>query len=744
MTILFTNNAASTLASGIDGVATSLTLADGSEFPSPTGGNVFYMTLTQAGNETSWEVVQVTARTGNTLTVVRAQDGTAAASWSAGAKAELRLSSVTMNEFAQKTDIKTVNGNSLIGTGNLTIPTGATFTQYDFTATAGQTTFSATYTPSLVEVFMNGLKLPPSDYTASNGTSVVLTQAAALNDVVTIVAYGSFDVANTYTQAQTDALLAAKQVTLVSGTTIKTINGASILGAGNLEVSLSQVKTPTITSPADGATGVKFVPLYGSTFHSLYGFAFQASQFQLATDSGFTANLQDSGSLAGVTSWMPGSLSTSTTYYARVRYQDSDGVWSQWSVASQFATSSSFMPATEQARLQYSDAFANDNLGNSCVLSSDGNTLVAGSIGDDESGGYAKGSACVFTRSGSTWSQQAKIQPAGVNYDHRVGHAVAVSSDGDTVAISAPGDSESFYFSGAVYVFTRSGSTWTQQAKLKASDAAAYDALGDSVALSSDGNTLAVGAANDSNSSVANNGSVYIFTRSGSAWTQQARVNASDVEELASFGESVALNSDGNTLAVGSPYDNGAMDADMGSAYIFTRSGSTWTQQAKVVATGGAMDDRLGDSVALSADGNTLAVGAGYRDAGAVADAGAVYVFTRSGSTWSQQARLDAGDQSASDIFGRSVSISSNGNLLAISSDFDDNSGGTNAGSVYLFSRSGSTWTQQSRLQAGDAAASDRFGASVALSADGGTLAVGASMDDNSGGTNSGSVYVFA
>ena len=195
-------------------------------------------------------------------------------------------------------------------------------------------------------------------------------------------------------------------------------------------------------------------------------------------------------------------------------------------------------------------------------------------------------------------------------------------------------DNSSIY-AGAVYVFSRSGTTWTQQAYVKASNTEAGDQFGYSVSLSSDGNTLAVGAKHeDSNATgiIDTNqdddtksaaGAVYVFSRSGTTWTQQAYVKASNTEANDDFGYSVSLSSDGNTLAVGAQRessnatgiggdedDNSAPFA--GAVYVFSRSGTTWTQQAYVKASNTEKIDHFGASVSLSSDGNTLAVGA-YR-----------------------------------------------------------------------------------------------------------------------------------
>jgi hypothetical protein len=391
---------------------------------------------------------------------------------------------------------------------------------------------------------------------------------------------------------------------------------------------------------------------------------------------------------------------------------------------------------SEQAILTANDGSISDEFGWSVALS--GDTALVGARYDDTAAGTDAGSAYVFTRSGSTWSQQAKHTASdGAAYDE-FGYSVALS--GDSIVVGAnqddtpPSSAGSVSNAGSVYVFTRSGSTWTEQAKLTASDGAFDDRFGYSVALS--GDTALVGAALDDTPAGANAGSAYVFTRSGSTWSEQAKLATSDGATNDYFGISVALF--GDTAVVGAHGDDTAAGTDAGSAYLFTRSGSTWSQQTKLAASDGAAEDRFGNSVALT--GDTALIGA-YLDN---SDRGSAYVFTRSGSTWSQQAKLTASDAAVSDLFGNSVALSDDTALVG--AHWDDTAAGTDAGSAYVFTRSGSTWTQQAKITASDGAPTDRFGYSVAVSGD--TALIGAYWDDtpNQAGepaANQGSVYVF-
>ncbi|MFC2041905.1 FG-GAP repeat protein, partial [Chloroflexota bacterium] len=303
------------------------------------------------------------------------------------------------------------------------------------------------------------------------------------------------------------------------------------------------------------------------------------------------------------------------------------------------------------------------------------------------------------------------------------GLSLAIS--GDTAVVGAYRDDDNGSDSGSAYVFVRSGTSWTQQAKLTASDGAGDDWFGSSVAIS--GDTAVVGAFYDDDNG-ADSGSAYVFVRSGTNWTQQAKLTASDGAAEDLFGSSVAISGDTAVVGADGNDDNGDDDngADSGSAYVFVRSGSTWTQQAKLTASDGSEEDSFGRSVAIS--GDTAVVGA-YRDDDNGSDSGSAYVFVRIiGSTWTQQAKLTASDGAADDRFGLSVGISGDTTVVGAYGD-DDN--GSESGSAYVFVRSGGTWTPHAKLTASDGAASDWFGLYVAINED--TAVVGAYRDDDNG-----------
>src|SRR5579875_695667 len=344
--------------------------------------------------------------------------------------------------------------------------------------------------------------------------------------------------------------------------------------------------------------------------------------------------------------------------------------------------------------------------------------------------------------------QQQKLTAGDAAANANFGWSVAVSGDGNTALVGAyRANPSGLVAAGAAYVFVRSGTTWSQQQKLTASDAAAGDNFGLSVALSADGNTALVGAYKaDLSSSLTDAGAAYVFVRSGTTWSQQQKLIASDAAANDNFGTSVALSADGNTALVGAyKADLPSSLTDAGATYVFVRSGTTWSQQQKLTASDAAANDNFGTSVALSADGNTALVGA----LNANTSRGAAYVFVRSGSVWSQQQKLTASDSVLFDNFGTSVALSADGNTALIGAYNADLPGPTNpirqnAGAAYVFVRSGSVWSQQQKLIAGDFAANDNFGMSVALNTDGHTALVGAPNADLSSSFDAGAAYAFA
>jgi hypothetical protein len=379
---------------------------------------------------------------------------------------------------------------------------------------------------------------------------------------------------------------------------------------------------------------------------------------------------------------------------------------------------------SQQAKLAAPESGSHEWFGFSVALSKD--VAVVGHRFDGVGSNAEQGSARVFTRLGTTWTQRAVVVASDGAADDQFGTSVAVS--GEVLVVGATRcEVGSAADQGRTYVFA---GLPAQQAELHASDGAAHDEFGRSVGVS--GDTLIAGSPFDDVGSNSNQGSAYVYVRSGSAWAQQAKLVASDAAANSWLGYSAAVS--GDTAVAGAL---AAGEDQRGYAYVFTRSGSTWSQQARLTAADAADSDSFGLSVAV--DGDTIVVGASVKDVGSNVDQGAVYVFTRSGSTWTQQAKLTASDGASGDEFGTSVAI--DGDSLIVGAFADDVGSNSNQGSAYVFTRSGTSWTQQARLTAGDGATEDRLGIGVAI--DGDVAAVGAFLDDVGSNTNQGSAYVF-
>ena len=315
---------------------------------------------------------------------------------------------------------------------------------------------------------------------------------------------------------------------------------------------------------------------------------------------------------------------------------------------------------------------------------------------------------------------QKLLAPAG-SADDRFGWSVAM--DGDTAVIGASNSSVGghAYHAGLVFIFVRVNGVWSEQQQLSASDAIAYDYFGTSVAIS--GDTVLVGADGVDPNGQIYAGAAYVFTRSAGVWTEQQKLIAPDPGAYDQFGISVAV--DGDTAVIGASGADHSSLTDAGAAYVFTRSGTVWTAQQKLIASTAAAADTFGWSVAVA--GETALVGAYGADAGSIADAGAAYVFSRSGAVWTEQQKLTASDAAEYDLFGISVSL--DGDTALVGADGVTHAGHVYAGAAYVFSRSAAVWTEQQKLTASTAAADDYFGMSVAV--DGDRAVIGAPGDDS-------------
>ncbi|WP_413662034.1 histidine kinase [Microbulbifer sp. CNSA002] len=428
-----------------------------------------------------------------------------------------------------------------------------------------------------------------------------------------------------------------------------------------------------------------------------------------------------------------------------------------------------------------SNTGAGDIFGVSVAISADGHTLAVGAIReqsdavgingdqDNDDGIGPAGAVYVFVRIDNRWVQEAYIKASNNNGGNLFG-VVALSGDGNTLAVGAPSESSSTTgingdqdntdatSSGAVYTFTRTDGNWTQDAYIKASNTGSYDRFGRSLSLSDDGRILAVGAPYEDGGATGINGD---------------QTDPTVILTLPGEGGTLLVDASGD----GNNEDQGTSDtSDSGAVYVFSHVDGSWVQEAYVKASNTGANDEFGIAVSLSGDGSTMAVGAigegssaigidGEQSNNDAGQAGACYVFSRTDGNWAQQAYIKASNTDSEDFFGQSVTLSASGDILAVGANSEDsNAVGTDgdqsndeakdSGAAYVFARTDNRWAQQAYLKASNSDASDAFGESVSLAADGRTLVVGAPKEDSSakgiGGDqnnnnveNAGAAYMF-
>ena len=560
---------------------------------------------------------------------------------------------------------------------------------------------------------------------AANPTKAVLTSAA---DGSGLVVYATLD------DLPTSGLTAGDQAYITSTNRLYVSNGAGWYNVAlfNATPTLSISPSGAITLAVDGSTPT-VITLTGADSDT----AVAGLTYSVESDGSFAniATLSQDSSVFTITPLAEGSATPGSS---TLTFKVSDGISFGSGTTTFSLTFGPNWSTPTESKLTASDAQATDYFGGAVAISSDGNYAIVGARGED-TGAVSSGAAYIYVKSGSTWAQQAKIQASNKGESDEFGYSVSINSDGTYAIIGAhaeDGSTNTISDAGAAYIFTRSGSTWTEQAILRASNAGANDKFGTSVSINSDATYAVVGAIYENTT-----GAMYVFTRSGSTWTQQAGpLRATDFGVDDFFGTSISINSDGTYIIIGAHLEDPGGISNGGAAYIWVRSGSAWAHQAKLTASDVATNYYFGENVAISSDGNYAIVGAGRSVTGGL-DAGAAYIYVRSGSTWTQQAKIVSSDAQIYDNFGSAVSLNSDGTYAIISAAYEDTGGG-DAGAVYVFKRSGSTWSQESKIQGSDTSGGDAFGNEVSISGDGTYAIVGAVLEDD-GGSNAGAAYIF-
>ena len=360
----------------------------------------------------------------------------------------------------------------------------------------------------------------------------------------------------------------------------------------------------------------------------------------------------------------------------------------------------------------------------------DGDRALVGAVGEDvgnTNAGTDAGAAYVFVRTASGWEQEARlVEPNGPYYYGFFGFSVALS--GDRAFVTSRSYSRDLVYRGAVHVFVRSGETWSHEATLL--DPERFTIFGRSVSAS--GDRVLVGAIKEAGG-FGFDGAAHVFTRSGTTWSHEATLRANPVVRYDQLGSSVSLL--GDRALVGAPQDD-ASGTDSGSAYLFTRAGGSWIQEARLATAPLAAGDLFGGAVSLGEDRALVGAPARTADSNPAAQAGDAYTFVRSSSgAWTLESTLNIAGSPGNDAFGYSVSLLSDRILVGAPAE-------AGAGRAHLFARQSGTWQYAGAVSAADGAAGDSFGFAVALSGE--RALIGAAGEDDADRPGAGAAYVFS
>ena len=385
------------------------------------------------------------------------------------------------------------------------------------------------------------------------------------------------------------------------------------------------------------------------------------------------------------------------------------------------------MAYNRETKIVDSSGLASDQLGKAVAISADAATFIA----------TKNQWVFCYVKSAGQWVLQGQFRAT----DASIGYisSVALSADGNTAVIGyyAANDGTNF---GVAYVFTRSGSSWTQQGKLSASDGAATH-FGLSVAISADGNTVACGAYQSDVGGQTDAGAVYVYARSGSQWSEQQKIQNATPEAFEYFGYAVSLSASGDVLGIGAYGADVSTNQNQGRVYVFRRSGGTWAQDVSLTASDGAANNNLGKSVSVSASGDAVVAGAPQATISGEALRGAAYIYRKSGTAWTEFDKLfsNPGDL----YFGTELKISADGKTILATSPNATVNSIASAGKVYVFEYEQAAWRETNQVYAQDTATDDSgFGDSLALSPNAHVAVCGAPNFDETN-ANQGAVYVF-
>ena len=534
----------------------------------------------------------------------------------------------------------------------------------------------------------------------------------------------------------------------VVGNVTLTVNGRATV----IQVVTARLAQPSITTPVTGSTNIapNNVSATSSAPASVGGsFVHASSDWELATDPGFVNIVKSTlNDARNKVTWETNGLQVSTTYYLRVRYKASGDIYSDYSVPVSFTTNTTNAMNIEEALIGAVDAVDYIYAGTSVSLSADGSRLMMGAP-NGATGSVISGAVYIYSRENNRWFQEQKLQPTDPTENMNYGMLVAISRDGTRCVVGAPNaDSGGQTGAGALYVYSRTGTVWTLEQRLQASDVVQNGRFGYSASLTSNGDRLVVGAPGATDGSVVDAGAAYVFVRGGTNWTQETRQTAISAIGGGLFGYSVDISGDGLVGVAGFPLafgGGGTGYSAAGAFYSFTRVGSVWTRQAKIVSLDTVENSKLGMSIAISSDGTRVVVGAPLH-ANPNATSGAAYVFTRSVNDWVGEYKLPSQADIAGSQFGGSVDISDDGLRIAVGAPYYQRPGSTRKlGGFQNFIFKDGLWILENLfyIDRSNENKPPRYAVSVSLSGDGYRLAVGAPYT-NTGTTNErGRAYIY-
>lgn len=528
-----------------------------------------------------------------------------------------------------------------------------------------------------------------------------------------------------------------------------TINGKEFV----ITILNKVINTPAVTSPIDQSTEISLnTALTASAFATSPANedTHVDSDWELATDSIFSSIIQSSyNDAVNKTSWSVTGLLENTVYYVRVRYRGTVLI-SDWSPAISFTTVVSTMPTNEQFIITAPDKATGDRLGTAVAISGEGNRIAIGAYLADSDGISNSGKAYIFVKTGLTWTQEAILTSTNQSIDAGFGLSISIDYAGDRVVVGEyESDIGAYTRAGRAYVFLRTGSSWSQEAVLNAADYASVNNtspqfFGFSVAINHTGDYLVVGAYYYNQGE----GKAYVFNRTGTTWNQQANLNSEDFSENDDnrFGQIVDISATGDRVVISAYYGLSGGIVNAGKVYVFRRSQNIWTQEAILTASDKATGDQFGIGITTNAACDIIAVGARLKDTLTATNHGVVYIFTRSGTAWTEETILHASDEETDLVFGVSVSLNSIGDGLAVSSYGPLTGIEAGSGEVYYFKLENSVWVEKTIIRGSDSLTGDSFGggnSSVKLSGDGLALAVGAYKATVEGLIEAGKAYIY-